>query len=104
MNKTTKKVFSIILMVIFIIINLLHIIWPVWLMIEDIKTGTMHGTGIELAVLYPMILQLCTIPFVLAEIIYYIVFCKVKYFHVGNFVSFMFYLFQVGLFYLLLLF
>ena len=102
MNKTTKKVFSIILMVIFIIINLLHIIWPVWLIIEDIKTGTMHGTGIELAVLYPMILQLCTIPFVLAEIIYYIVFYKVKYFHVGNFVAFMFYLFQVGFFYLLL--
>lgn len=102
MNKTTKKVFSIILMIIFIIINLFHIIWPVWLIIEDIKTGTMHGTGIELAVLYPMILQLCTIPFVLAEIIYYIVFYKVKYFHVGNFVAFMLYLFQVGLFYLLL--
>ena len=102
MNKTTKKVFSIILMIIFIIINLIHIIWPVWLMIEDIKTGTIHGTGIELAVLYPMILQLCTIPFVLAEIIYYIVFYKVKYFHVGNFAAFMFYLFQVGLFYLLL--
>lgn len=44
MNTTTKKVFSIILMVIFIIINLLHIIWPVWLIIEDIRTGTIHGT------------------------------------------------------------
>ena len=91
-------------MAIFIVINLLHIIWPVWLMIEDVKTGKMYGTGIELVVLYPMILQLCTILFVLAEIIFYIVIYKVKYFHVRNFVVFMFYLFQVGFFYLLLAF
>lgn len=37
MNRTAKKVFGIILFVIFIIINLMHIYWPIHLILEDIS-------------------------------------------------------------------
>ena len=61
MNRTTKKVFSIILMVIFIFFNLIHLYWPIHLILEDIKAGTMEGTFIELGVLYPWMIELVSL-------------------------------------------
>ena len=102
MNKTTKKVFGIILFVIFIIINLLHIYWPIHLIIEDISWKTMEGTGIELGFLYPLMVEIISIFFVIAEIVYLLIFMKIKYINIPNLIAFGFYLFQVALFYFLL--
>ena len=102
MNRMTKKVFAIILMVLFIILNVCHVIFPVWLIVEDIKAGTMHGTGMELGVLYPWLMEILSVPVVLAQVIYYIVFSRVKYFHLANFIVFLVYLLQVLLFNVLL--
>lgn len=102
MNVNAKKTFSIIFVVIFLIFNLMHIIWPIQLIIEDIKAKTMYGTGIEMAFLFPFFTELLSAPFVIAEIVYYIVFRKVKYFDKANFIIFVTYIFQVILFYFLL--
>ena len=102
MNRTTKKVFGIILFVIFIIINLMHIYWPIHLILEDISWGTMEGTGIEMGYLYPLMVELISIHFIIAEIIYFLVFKKVKYIFIPNIVAFGFYIFQVVVFYILL--
>ena len=102
MNRVTKKVFGIILFVIFIIINLLHIYWPIHLIMEDISLGTIKGTGIEMGFLYPLMIEIISIFFILIEVVYLIVFMKVKYINIPNLVSFGFYIFQVVVFYILL--
>ena len=102
MNRTAKKVFGIILFVIFIIINLMHIYWPIHLILEDIRWGTMEGTGIEMGYLYPFMVELISIYFIIAEIIYFLVFKKVKYIFIPNIVALSFYIFQVVVFYILL--
>ena len=104
MNRITKKVFLIILLVCFIIFNLIHILFPIWLIVEDIKNGTIVSTSIELAVLYPWIIEILSIPFVVAEILVLLIFIKVKYNNIANLVFFFFYLFQVIIFNILLLF
>lgn len=102
MNRTAKKVFGIILFVIFIIINLMHIYWPIHLILEDIRWGTMEGTGIEMGYLYPLMVEFISIHFIIAEIIYFLVFKKVKYIFIPNIVALSFYIFQVVVFYVLL--
>ncbi len=103
MNRTTKKVFGIILFVIFIIINILHIFWPISLIIEDVRLGTMEGTGIEMLYLYPLMIELLSMFFIIIEVIYLLVFIKVKYIFIPNIVAFAFYIFQVVVFYILLM-
>lgn len=104
MSRTAKKIFGIILFVIFVIINLLHIFWPIHLIMEDIKAGTMEGTGIEMAYLYPLMIELISMFFIIAEIVYLLVFKKVKYTFIPNIIAFCFYIFQVIVFYFLLMF
>jgi len=102
MNPTTKKVIGIILGVFFILFNLLHIIFLFWLIKEDIELGTIVGTKIEMGVLYPWLIEIVSIPLVVGEIIYLIVFCKVPYLYKFNLISFCIYIFQVILFNFLL--
>lgn len=103
MNRTTKKVFGIILFVIFVIINLLHIFWPIHLILEDIRLGTMEGTGIEMAYLYPLMIEFASMFFIIIEVIYLLVFIKVKYTFIPNIIAFGFYIFQIVVFYILLM-
>lgn len=102
MKIVTKKTFSIILLVIFILLNLIHIIFPIWLIIEDIKAGTVVGTNIELAVLYPWIIEILSLPLILLQIVLYFVFIKVKYTNIANLIFFLFYVFQIIMFNILL--
>lgn len=102
MNKSVKITVAIILAIIFVFINIIHIYWPIHLILEDIQKGTMVGTGIELGALIPWMIEIISIPFVLAEIGYFICFRKVKYFNVFNAISVGFYAFQVLLFNILL--
>ena len=68
------------------------------MILEDIEAGTLKGTGIDLAVLYPWGVELISAPFVLAEIVYFIVFRKIKYFNLFNCIVFFTYILQVVLF------
>lgn len=102
MNKQPKKTFAIILGVIFVIMNVLFVIWPTWLILEDIRNGTMQGTGIEMLVLLPYFFELLSIPVVICEIVLIIFSIKGKTFNIFNLIAFGFYIFQVVLFNVLL--
>ena len=102
MNKQPAKTFAIILGVIFIIMNALFTIWPVLLIVEDIRSGTMHGTNIEMLVLYPWTLEVLSAPAVICEILLIIFSIKGKKFNLFNLIPFSIYLFQVVLFNILL--
>ena len=102
MNKQPKKTFAIILGVIFMIMNVLFVIWPIFLILEDIRTGTMEGTGIEMLVLWPYFFELLSIPVVICEIILIIFSIKGKSFNIFILISFGLYMFQVVLFNVLL--
>ena len=97
-----KKAVAILLLIAFIVFNLLHILFPIWLISEDIAAGTMEGTGIEMMFLLPLMIELVSIPLVIAEIVYLIAARKVKYFKVPNVIIFALYISQVALFYFLL--
>lgn len=104
MKITVKRFRAFVLTINLSILNLLHIIFPIWLIKEDITAGTMVGTGIEMAVLAPWMLEIISVPFVIGQIIYYIVHRKDKHFYVLNTIVFGLYIFQVLLFNILLLF
>ncbi len=102
MTTTNKKGFALLLTVGFIVFNLLHIIFPIWLIVEDIQAGTVIGTGIELAVLFPWMIEAVSVLAVIGQGIYYIAFRKIRYFDLPNFILFVFYIIQVILFNVLL--
>jgi len=102
MNRANKKAVAIILGLVFIFFNLLHLYWPIHMILEDIEAGTLKGTGIEMAALYPWGIELLSAPFVLAEVLHFIIFRKVKYLNIFNCISFGAYILQVALFNVLL--
>lgn len=102
MKMTAKRFRAFVLTINFTVLNLLHIIFPIWLIKEDVMAGTMKGTGIEMAVLAPWMLEAISIPFVLGQIIYYLVHRKDKHFYLLNTIVFALYIFQVLLFNILL--
>lgn len=97
-----KQAVAVLLLLVFVIINLLHIIFPIWLISEDIEAGTMEGTGIEMMFLLPLMIEIMSIPLVIAEIAYLITARKVKYMKLPNVIVFALYVVQVALFYFLL--
>ena len=101
---SAKRIRSIILTINFTVLNLLHVIFPYWLIKEDVLAGTMAGTEIEMAVLYPWLLEAISVPFVIGQIIYYVAYRKDKHFYLLNTIMFALYIFQVLLFNILLLF
>lgn len=102
MNNQPRKTFAIILGIIFIILNVLFVIWPLFLILEDIRSGTMHGTNIEMLVLLPYLFELLSIPVVICEILLIIFSIKSRKFNIFNLIAFGMYLFQVVLFNVLL--
>lgn len=102
MKTQPLKTFAIILAVLFVILNMLYFIWPTFLIIEDIRSGTVEGTGIEMLVLVPYLLELLSIPVVIGEIINIIFSIKNKYINIFNVVAFSLYITQVVLFNILL--
>lgn len=101
MNET-KKVTFIVLGLIFLFFNIIHIYWPIHLIIEDINMGTMIGTNIDLAVIYPWIIEIISLPLIIGEIVCIVIFRKVKYRNVFNLVVFGFYIIQILMFNVLL--
>lgn len=68
-----SNVFGIILIVALSWGNLLHLLWTVWLTLEQIETGLHGGTRIEMLALMPWAIEWIFAPFLLAEIVYLIV-------------------------------
>ena len=54
MKKTNNCDFILIWTIIFSILNIIHIYFPIHLIIEDIKNKTMYGTNLEMMVLLPL--------------------------------------------------
>ena len=102
MNKQPRKTFAIILGIIFVIMNVLFVIWPLFLILEDIRSGTMHGTNIEMLVLLPYFFELLSIPVIICEILIIIFSIKGKKINIFNLIAFGLYIFQVVLFNVLL--
>ena len=69
-KKKTCNVFGIILIVALSWANLLHILWTVWLTLEQIKTGWGGGTGLEMLFLAPWLIEVLSFPALVAEIFY----------------------------------
>ena len=72
MKKASKELIILVLAIVMILFNLIHIYWPITLIIEDIKMGTMVGTNIELSALYCWILEFFSLPFILINGVKYI--------------------------------
>lgn len=68
------SVFGIVMIVALAWINLLHLPWSIWLVLEQINTGWGGGTDIEMLALAPWTVELLSIPFLLAEIVFLLLF------------------------------
>lgn len=53
--------------------NFGHLIWTIWLSLEQAKTGWGFGTNIELGALFPWIWELVCIPSLVLGVIYILV-------------------------------
>lgn len=65
-------VYGIIVIYLLSIGNLLHLFWTIWLTIEQIKTGWLYGTNLELGVLFPWLVELLCSPLLIAGIVYFV--------------------------------
>lgn len=101
--KNVFKITKIILLINFIVFNTLYFIWPLNLIIEDIKNQTMIGTDIDLAVLYPWLISLISIPIIIFQIIFMIIFRKYQSYKTSNTIAFYLFLLQNILFNVLLI-
>lgn len=68
--KKRMEVLPVLLVAALSVANLLHLLWTVWLTIEQIKTGWNGGTGMEMLALLPWMLELLCMPVILAAVIY----------------------------------
>lgn len=106
MKKTKgSNIFGIILIVALSWGNLLHLLWTIWLTVEQIRTGWGGGTGIEMLALMPWAIEWIFAPFLLAEIVYLVLSAylpSVKGIKIANVCLFATILLQYGLFNLFL--
>ena len=79
MKLALKKDTELVFVVLFAILNLIYIYWPITLIIEDIRSGTMEGTGIEMLVLVPYLIEIISLILLGAYILFQIVTRKLKY-------------------------
>lgn len=102
-NQPNKQALGILLSIPFALLNLAHIAFPIWLIAEDVRWGTVKGTGMEMMYLLPVMIELISIPFVIAQIVYWIRYRRIRYWSRLNLIAFGFYVLQVILFYGLLI-
>lgn len=102
-NQPNKQALGILLSIPFALLNLAHIAFPIWLISEDIRWGTVEGTGMEMMYLLPVMIELISIPLVIVQIVYLFIYRRIRYWSILNLITFGFYVFQVVLFYVLLI-
>lgn len=74
MQKGKKmRVFATLLLVALSWVNLLHLLWTVWLTVEQTKTGWGYGTDMEMLALLPWMTELLSAPVLLAGVVYGII-------------------------------
>ncbi len=66
------NVFGVFTGIFLLVANLLHIIWTIWLVSEQVETGWGYGTNMEMAVLYPWMCEALSLPVILAGIIFFV--------------------------------
>lgn len=69
------NVFGIINIVLLTLVNLAHLLWTVWLAMEQVSTGWGYGTNMEMAVLMPWLIELICLPAMIAGVVYLILSC-----------------------------
>jgi hypothetical protein len=104
MNDKNKKDLILISTIIFTFLNIIHIYFPIHLIIEDIKNKTIYGTNLEIMVLVPWIIELISIPLIIGEVAFLIICRKMKHKKTMNVLIFSTYIVQTILFNILLLF
>ncbi len=66
------RVFGIITLVLMIQVNLAHLIWTADFTMEQLKTGWGGGTGADLGVLYPWLVEIICLPAMITGLVYLI--------------------------------
>ena len=102
MKKASKGLIMIVLTIVLILFNLGHIYWPITLIIEDIKMGTMNGTNIEMGALYCWIIEVFSLSFILIDGVFILMYRKLNLFGKINIIAWFIYILQVILFNVLL--
>ena len=62
--------FGVLLVIALAGVNLLHLLWTVWLVWEQIETGWGYGTNLEMLALLPWMTELLCAPVLLAGLVY----------------------------------
>ena len=71
MRKGRKMyVFAALLLTALSAVNLLHLIWTVWLTVEQIQTGWGYGTNMEMLALLPWAVEFLCAPVLIAAVVY----------------------------------
>lgn len=103
MKESKTTIFGILLIPALGLVNLSHLLWTVWLTVEQIKTGWDYGTGISTLGIVPLLTQLFSAPALLSAVLFFILAC----FHrhrkgvlIANICLFLTALLQFGLFHL----
>ena len=68
-------VFSNILTPLLALVNVSHLLWTVWLTVEQVKTGWGYGTGISTLGIVPLMTQMLSVPVLLAAVLFFILAC-----------------------------
>ena len=71
-SSTAVYVYGIIMIFIQALSNIANAPWTIWLTAEQIDTGWKGGTGIEMLALLPFTSYVCTLPVILATLVYFI--------------------------------
>lgn len=73
-NDSGKKMdsFGYLLLAFHILANLAHLLWTVWLTVEQIRTGWGAGTGMDILVLVPWLVELLGAPLFLIGVVFFI--------------------------------
>ena len=73
MQKGKKmRVLATLLLVALSWVNLLHLLWTVWLTVEQVKTGWGYSTDLEMLALLPITQETLSIPILVACVVYFI--------------------------------
>ena len=97
-----NKAYCIVCSFLLIMANIFFLLWTIILINEQIKTGWGYGTNLEMLVLAPIMVFICSIPAIVMELI----FLPLSYFYrvtkrqfITNIISFLILVLQISLIY-----
>lgn len=64
------NVFGVITIALLSVVNILHLLWTVWLTYEQINMGWGKGTDIGMAALWPWLVELLCLPVLIVAIVF----------------------------------